>query len=436
MRDLFVEIWGNVRRNKLRTSLTGFAVAWGIFMLIFLLGAGNGLINGLTSNSRGYLPNSMEVYGGVTSKGYQGLKEGRYISLKDSDLDILRGEEFSANVEEAAAILRQASCTVSNGEYYYPATVNGVDPAMARINKISVLYGRFINGTDVKERRKVIVLDSDNARELLGITGQNEDNLTELEKAAKSKALIGKNVKIGSSMYKVVGIVRRSSGSDGMTYIPITTLKTIYSKGDKIDSFSFSFNGLETAKDNEEFEDRLRSSLNTNHSAAPDDESAVFIWNNFTMTMNMNTAMNMIRTALWIIGILTLLSGIVGVSNIMLISVKERTHEFGIRKSLGARPWSLLKMIISESIVITAFFGYIGMFLGMIANEILNHFSGNMSVDMGIGEKMSVFKDSTVGLGVCIGVTVVLIVAGTLAGMIPARKAAKVRPIEALREGK
>lgn len=435
MRDLLNEIWGNCRRNKLRTSLTGFAVSWGIFMLVFLLGAGNGLINGLTANTSGYLPNSMEVYGGVTSKAYQGMKEGRYIGLKDSDMEIVGGEEFSENVDEVAGISIQTSCTISNGQNYYLASVYGVNPGYYDINKVSLLYGRFINENDVKERRKVIVVDSDDARELLGLTGKGEEGLTELEKAARAKGLIGKHVKMNSSMYKVIGIVRPLSSFSASTFVPISTLKTIYNKGEDVDRFSFSFSDLETKEENEAFEAKLKSRLNVNHGAAPDDDSAVWIWNNFTMNMDMNKAMNMIRTALWIIGILTLLSGIVGVSNIMLISVKERTHEFGIRKSLGAKPWSLLKMIISESVIITAVFGYVGMFIGMIANEILNYFSGNMTVNMGIGEEMTVFKDSTVGLGVCLGVTVVLIVAGTIAGMIPARRAARVRPIEALREG-
>lgn len=150
------------------------------------------------------------------------------------------------------------------------------------------------------------------------------------------------------------------------------------------------------------------------------------------MNMEMNKGMLMIRTALWIIGILTLLSGIVGVSNIMLISVKERTHEFGIRKAIGASPWAILKLIISESIIITAFFGYVGMVLGVLANEWLDHISGNMVMDFGLFQQ-TVFKDPTVGLNVCFGATILLVIAGTIAGLAPARKAAKVRPIEALR---
>jgi putative ABC transport system permease protein len=433
MRDLLDEILGNIRRNKLRTSLTGFAVAWGIFILIFLLGAGNGLLNAIEGNSDEFMANSMNVWGGTTSKPYAGMQSGREIKLDDKDIDITLGPDFEENVDKASSVIYQSSLTVSRGKEYVIKQVSGVSPDYAELNKIKVLYGRFINEMDIKERRKVLVLDSNDARELLGVTGNNEDGLTALQKAAAARQLVGKYVKVNTSMYKVVGILRpNEQNSYSMIHTPITTLRTIYNRGKDIDDYSFSFHGLDSKEENEEFETRLRAKLAVNHQAAPDDTGAIGIWNLFTMTMEMNKSTAIIRIALWIIGILTLLSGIVGVSNIMLISVRERTHEFGIRKAIGASPWSLLKMIISESVIITAFFGYIGMFLGVLANEWLDHISGNMVMDVGLF-KQTVFKDPTVGLGVCIGATVLLIVAGTLAGLAPARRAAKVRPIEALR---
>ena len=215
-------------------------------------------------------------------------------------------------------------------------------------------------------------------------------------------------------------------------FIPFTTYRTIYNVGDKTGNIVFSFKGLETEQQNEAFEQRYRANLNGNHDAAPDDEEAVWIWNRFTQAMQMNTGMGMLRTALWIVGIFTLLSGIVGVSNIMLITVKERTHEFGIRKAIGATPWSILRLIIIESIIITTFFGYIGMVLGIAANEYMNATIGNMKVDSGLFTT-TMFVNPTVGLDVCINATLLMVVAGTIAGLIPARKAAHVRPIEALR---
>ena len=174
-----------------------------------------------------------------------------------------------------------------------------------------------------------------------------------------------------------------------------------------------------------------RSRINNNHYAAPDDENAVWIWNRFTMNLQMSQGVSIIRTALWIIGIFTLLSGIVGVSNIMLITVKERTREFGIRKAIGATPWSILRLIIIESIIITTIFGYIGMLCGIGANLYMDATMGHEVVDAGIF-KQSMFLNPTVGFDACIEATLLIVIAGTIAGLIPARKAAKIRPIEAL----
>ena len=233
--------------------------------------------------------------------------------------------------------------------------------------------------------------------------------------------------------FQVVGIIRPDErGGGSRMYIPMSTLRTLYRRGDTVDELYFSFHGLKTKEANEAFEQAYRKKLNLAHRAAPNDNNAIGIWNRFTMNMEMEGAMGIIRTALWIIGILTLLSGIVGVSNIMLISVKERTHELGIRKAIGATPGSLLRLILTESVLVTGFFGYVGMFLGVVATEYLDKISQNMVMDVGLFQ-MTVFKDPTVGLGVCLGATLLLVIAGTLAGLAPARRAAHVRPIEALR---
>lgn len=432
MRDLFEEIWSNIRRNKLRTALTGFAVAWGIFMLIFLLGAGNGLIHALESNNENYLVNTMNVWGGRTNKAYNGMQKGRRIKLNDKDVEITLGPDFNDKVEEAGTIIYQSSVTASFGKEYVVRQLTGVSPENFRVNKIDIMFGRRINDVDIKGKRRVVVIDSNDARELLGVDTDKETGMTAMQKAEKAKTLIGEYVKIGTSMYQVIGITRPNERGYVQMFAPITTIRTIYNRGNDIDEYYFSFHGLETEKENEAFEDRLRTALSRNHDTAPDDKGAIGIWNLFTMNMQMGKGMSMIRTALWIIGILTLLSGIVGVSNIMLISVKERTHEFGIRKAIGASPWAILKLIISESIIITAFFGYVGMVLGVLANEWLDHISGNMVMDFGLFQQ-TVFKDPTVGLNVCFGATILLVIAGTIAGLAPARKAAKVRPIEALR---
>lgn len=418
MRDILTEIWATARRNKLRTTLTGFAVAWGIFMLIFLLGAGNGLINATQQNSNRYLNTSMVIFGGQTSKAHKGLKEGRKIELNDRDMEITQ-DRFSDNVEEVGAELDHGNTTMSHGKEYTAANISGVYPNDYIINKRDMIYGRFINKIDIRDRRKSIVISDDMAKEL-SPTGNVED-------------MLGQIVRMEDLAFHIVGIYQVDKSMMGTdAFIPFTTYRTIYNVGDKTGNIVFSFKGLETEQQNEAFEQRYRASLNGNHGAAPDDEEAVWIWNRFTQAMQMNTGMGMLRTALWIVGIFTLLSGIVGVSNIMLITVKERTHEFGIRKAIGATPWSILRLIIIESIIITIFFGYIGMVLGIAANEYMNATIGNMKVDSGMFTT-TMFVNPTVGLDVCINATLLMVVAGTIAGLIPARKAARVRPIEALR---
>lgn len=418
MRDILTEIWATARRNKLRTTLTGFAVAWGIFMLIFLLGAGNGLINAAQQNSNRYLNTSMVIFGGQTSKAHKGLKEGRKIELNDRDMEITQ-ERFGDNVEEVGAELDHGNTTMSHGKEYTAANISGVYPNDYIINKRDMIYGRFINKIDIRDRRKSIVISDDMAKEL-SPTGNVED-------------MLGQIVRMEDLAFHIVGIYQVDKSMMGTdAFIPFTTYRTIYNVGDKTGNIVFSFKGLETEQQNEAFEQRYRANLNGNHGAAPDDEEAVWIWNRFTQAMQMNTGMGMLRTALWIVGIFTLLSGIVGVSNIMLITVKERTHEFGIRKAIGATPWSILRLIIIESIIITTFFGYIGMVLGIAANEYMNATIGNMKVDSGLFTT-TMFVNPTVGLDVCINATLLMVVAGTIAGLIPARKAAHVRPIEALR---
>lgn len=418
MRDILTEIWATARRNKLRTTLTGFAVAWGIFMLIFLLGAGNGLINATQQNSHRYLNTSMVIFGGQTSKAHKGLKEGRRIELNDRDMEITE-ERFSDNVEEVGAELDHGNTTMSHGKEYTAANISGVYPNDYIINKRDMIYGRFINKIDIRDRRKSIVISDDMAKEL-SPTGSVAD-------------MLGQIVRMEDLAFHIVGIYQVDKSMMGTdAFIPFTTYRTIYNVGDKTGNIVFSFKGLETEQQNEAFEQRYRANLNGNHGAAPDDEEAVWIWNRFTQAMQMSTGMGMLRTALWIVGIFTLLSGIVGVSNIMLITVKERTHEFGIRKAIGATPWSILRLIIIESIIITTFFGYIGMVLGIAANEYMNATIGNMKVDSGMFTT-TMFVNPTVGFDVCINATLLMVVAGTIAGLIPARKAARVRPIEALR---
>lgn len=406
-----------MKRNKLRTALTGFAVAWGIFMLIVLLGAGNGLINAQMSQMDRFLANSIMVGSGYTSKPYQGLREGRQITLNDADI-ALTETGFRDHVSEVGATLQRQQLTISYEGEYINSNVTGVYPNEMRINKLEILFGRFINSLDMRDKRKVVVLSEDDAKVLM--KGSQEH-------------LVGKFVKIGTSAFRVIGVSKADQTSiNTSAYVPFTTMRSMYNEGNRTGNIQFAISGLETLEENEDFEQQYRARVNANHQAAPDDEGALWIWNRYTQNMQMSTGVGIIRTALWIIGLFTLLSGVVGVSNIMLITVKERTREFGIRKAIGATPMSILRLIIAESIIITAFFGYIGMVLGVAANEYMNLTLGGKSIDSGLFE-MTIFTNPTVGIDVCLQATLVMVVAGTIAGLIPARKAARIRPIEALR---
>ena len=246
-------------------------------------------------------------------------------------------------------------------------------------------------------------------------------------------SLIGQYVHVGPFAFQVVGIYQADENSRSTeVYSAFTTVSTMFSKGNRIDNISFTFHGLDTKEQNEAFEDSYRARINRNHRADPTDKRALWIWNRFTQALQMNTGIDIMHTALWIIGLFTLLSGVVGVSNIMLITVKERTREFGIRKAIGARPSSILWLIISESIIITTFFGYIGMLCGIGANAYMDATLGHTVINSGLFQ-LTMFVNPTVGLDVCLGATAVMIISGTLAGLLPARRAARIRPIEALR---
>ena len=417
MRELIKEIWSTSKRNKLRTSLTGFAVAWGIFMLIFLLGAGNGLINAQLQQSTRFLANSMRVFPGETSKAYKGLKEGRSITLNDRDI-LISNKTYGQYVDDVGGRLEQYNVNINYGDNYVASqSLVGVAPTHPKIDKTELIAGRFINEIDMKEQRKNVVLSRSQAKEL----------------CKDYRSLVGKNVKISNLNFQVVGIYKDDeSRNNTEAFIAYSTIKTIYAKGDDAGSLEFTIKNLKTQEDNEKFEKNYRASINNNHQAAPDDDRTIWLWNRYMDNIQMNQGIAIMQTALWIVGLFTLLSGIVGVSNIMLITVKERTREFGVRKAIGAKPWSILKLIITESIIITSFFGYIGMVCGVAANEIMDATIGHTTVDTGLF-KAAMFVNPTVGIGTCIGATIAIVIAGTIAGLIPAIKAARIRPIEALR---
>ncbi|MBQ8673180.1 MAG: ABC transporter permease [Bacteroides sp.] len=414
MIDLFQEIYSTIRRNKLRTCLTGLAVAWGIFMLIVLLGAGNGLLNAFEKQSEGMAMNSMQIWPGRTSKAYKGLKEGRNIKLTDKELEVTR--KLTEHITYASATISQSGVNLSYGDDHVSIELDGVMPNYPQTNGIKVKSGRFINELDIQDKRKVIVLHEKTIEMLFG---------------SKEFDALGEVVNASGLVYRIVGIYTDNNSYSPPAYLPFTTLQLIYNKGKEADSFVFLTKDLNTLEESEAFEKEYRSAIGAIQQFDPTDNSAIWIWNRIRQYLQQEAGNSILRTAIWVIGIFTLLSGIVGVSNIMLITVKERTHEFGIRKALGAKPSSILRLIIVESVVITTFFGYIGMVAGIGVTEYMNMVAGTQVMDIGIASA-TVFDNPTVDLRIALQATFTLIVAGTLAGFFPARKATKIRPIEAL----
>ena len=419
MRIEFIhEVASSLRNNKLRTALTGFAVSWGIFLLIVLLGAGNGLMNAMQSSMRNYISETVSVEGGYTSLPYRGYKDNRRIRLNKKDLDYTKSPGWEGTIYQVTTSTSSTSTSLVRDELSVGGWLTGVMPEHKDQFKVNIAEGRFINRKDLDERRKVVVISMAQAKEL--VSGETE-------------SLLGKWIKAGSVAMQVVGIYHTDEQDFRRScYMPYTTYKTIFDTSDNIQSINFSVNGPTTLEEHNAFQNEYIGALKNMHDVAPGDEAAFWVDNSYTENMQMSVARDSLSIALWILGLLTLVSGIVGVSNIMLITVKERTHEFGIRKAIGARPGSILRLIIGESVFITTLFGYVGMFAGMVSCQIMDKTVGQSAVNIGIGE-IRMLVDPTVGLNTAVEATLLLIIAGTIAGAIPAWKAARVKPIEALR---
>ena len=418
MRELFHEIGCSLRQNKLRTALTGFAVSWGIFLLITLLGAGNGIMNSFSGNVEQYVSRSITVEGWRTSKPYAGYKENRRIQLDTKDLDYTKGKDWEGRIQNVITSTSGTSVVLSLGSYTVDGWMEGKMPQHLEQEKLQMAAGRYINQGDMDASRKVMVVSMAQAKEL---------------SPRDPEAIIGEWVSAGKIAFRVVGIYH----TDEQTWrrscpIPYTTYKHIYDPTDKVESITFNVEGPRTLQEHEAFQEEYTGAIKRRHSIAPDDKRGIWVTNGYTDNLEMSNARRILQIAMWILGLLTLTSGIVGVSNIMLITVKERTHEFGIRKSIGAKPGDILKLIIAESVSITALFGYVGMFLGMMACQILDKTVGQKGVNIGIDE-IKMMVNPSVGLDVALKATLLLVLAGTLAGIIPAWKAARVKPIEALR---
>jgi putative ABC transport system permease protein len=411
MIELFREIGITLSRNKLRTFLTGFSISWGIFMLMILLGAGNGLRNGVTANFESQSTNKITMMSGHISKPTSGKRMWERVLFDAGDSAFLSSLSEVADIIPAYSTWGSLSCK----NRMVNASTRAVLPKSQQFENIKLISGRFINDIDMKEKRKVAVIAEKDALVLF----DNEDPT-------------GKQVICKGIAFTVVGVYKvRGAYWQNDFYVPFSTLGAIYNPSGKLSEFTFTVNGLETIEANQTFEENLRLQMSRKHEFNPEDRNAIHIWNTLEQYMETMKIFNAITVFVWIIGIGTLIAGVVGVGNIMLITVRERTKEFGIQKALGVRPNTILRQIVLEALCITGLFGYLGMVAGIGITELINFVM--MKAAESSDTEFRVFTNPTVDLRIAAASTVVLIIAGVLAGYFPARKAVKIKPIEALR---
>lgn len=418
MRDLLQEIISDIGRNKLRTALTGISVTTGIFLLITLLGAGNGLINAFRHNSGQFATNALYVWPGYRQQPYDGLSQWSSVRFDNRDIRTI-DEAFPREVDAAVGNVELQGLTATRGDQHMSCRLTGVQPEQQDLDKITLLAGRFINDSDLGERRKSVVLPRRMAQTLFGT----------------EQAAVGRPLSIDNLAFRVVGVYADQGmgnfGSSPQGYIALSTAQLLNHGRPDLTSLLLHTRGLTDDEQSDRFDQSLRRSLASLHRFAADDETAVFTYNAVKGAEEQEKAYRIISSALWIVGLLTLFSGVAGISNIMLITVRERTHEFGIRKALGARPWSILKTVLLESVVITAIFGYAGLVLGIAGTEIMGRLAGERTLSL-FGNTFYYFLDPSVDLRIAFEALAVLVAAGLAAGFVPAWKAVRIRPIEAL----
>ncbi len=407
--DKWQEIFSTIQKNKLRTFLTGFSVAWGIFMLIVLLGAGQGLQNGVEFQFSSSAKNAIWVWAGETSKASKGLKAGREIQLNNSDYDDTK--KTSEKIDRVSSRFNMwGSGQVSYKKEFAVYDIRNVHPDYGSIENVKIVEGRFVNEFDIEKNRKVAIISVVIQKELF----------------KHGEKPIGEYVSINGIHFEVVGIYEDNDNRERnmrSVYLPISTCQQIFAGGNRIHNLVVT-TGNSSVEESNDIMKKMRANIGKRHNFDTSDASAVYMWNATEEYSRFQSLFAGIRLFVWIIGIGTIIAGIVGVSNIMLIVVKERTKEIGIRKALGATPISIVSLIIQESILITGFAGYIGLVLGVGLLELINN---NMPAS-------DFFRNPEANFSVAISATLLLIIAGTIAGFVPARRASAIKPIEALRD--
>ncbi|HSN30047.1 MAG TPA: ABC transporter permease [Kofleriaceae bacterium] len=411
--DKWKEIWATLRSNRLRTYLTAFGVFWGIVMLMAMLSFGSSMNTGMQRQMKGMATNLLFIWGQETTEAYDGLPTGRHVQFNTDDIELLRklpGIEWLAPRLQLGGFMNNFTVAYESKSGTY--TVMADYPELKHIIAFEYEAGRFINEEDQRTARKSAVIGSAVRDQLFG-PGADP---------------IGKYIKISGVYFQVVGVTHTLRGGQmgdrdaNTVFVPFSTLKTSFNMGDKVGFFALT---AKPGVDGPELEQQVREVLYRHHRVSPTDKLAVGSFNMFEVFGRFSTFLFIIALMSWVVGGATLMAGVVGVSNIMLITVKERTKEIGVRKALGATPFSIISMVMKESIVLTLIAGLVGVSAGVglmaLADVVLEH-AHNMP-----------FGPPNIGLSTVLAAVGVLVVSGALAGIMPASHAASIKPIEALR---
>ena len=408
--DRWQEIFETIRKNKLRTFLTGISVASGIFILVILLGFGQGMQNGIKKEFEADATNRIWIWTEVTTKEHKGLNPGRRIQLRNENYINLT-TMYSNELEYKSDLYRVRGVTMNYKDEVVAYGIQGVSPNYQQIENQKMILGRYINYADLDSKNKVIVISKKIQNELF----KNIENPLE------------EYLQLSGINFKVIGIYMDEGGDreEDRVYIPMSTAQNIFNGSDRVDNLTFTLKPQENFDEalaiSNQFTEEIKQYLKQVHSVSPDDLSAINTFNAMEEAKRYYTLTSNIAYFFWFVGICTIIAGVVGVSNIMLIIVKERTKEIGIRKALGAKPWSIIGMIVQESIFVTSVAGFAGLILSMALLEVVGP---NIEVDYVL--------NPSVNFSMAITMVIVLIVAGALAGFIPAWKAANIQPVQAL----
>lgn len=415
--DKWQEIWQTIARNKVRSIFTAFGVFWGILMLTILLGAGNGLENGMMDSIKGFATNSCFFYTEATTVPYHGFKKGRNWNMHNSDIKVILGN--CKEIKYLAPMLFGGGGGENNtvrGDKAGTFRVRGCYPDYAKVEEQEIIWGRYINDVDVKDVRKVCFIGK-NVYEKLFAKGENP-----LGQVIRSNGIYYSVIGVGAGM----SLVQIGGRSDDMVILPFSTMQRAYNQGDIIHFMAA------TAKDGHDaklLEAEITNILKTQNNIAPEDDVAVGSFNIGEQFKMFSYLFLGIKILIWIVGIGTLLAGAIGVSNIMLVSVRERTKEIGIRRALGAKPFDIISQIMNESLVLTAIAGFMGLSLGVGILSLFDNIINSMPDDSNI-----FIKNIIINFNVALSASFILILMGLLAGMLPAQRAMKIKAIEALSE--